>query len=308
MDTKKIFVIDDVGDLFEFISDIFKDYIYMEIIHSKSNTDDLIRNFKTDLNLVLVNQDSIENDLAETIDFVNKYHFFITVPCVILSSDKNVVSNADIMHYPIVAYYLKPVNAIRIKTNILTLLRIFEYNQNVNDISGLPGAEIISRKLIYELVNKSEFSYLFLDLDNFKDYNDYYGFKRGNDVLRFFSHLLQDVISEIGTLDDFIGNIGGDDFVIILKDYRGTEKLCEEIINRFNEGIKNFYNEEDLERKYIEVIDRKGNLSRFPVMGISISVIKYDEFNGRDFDDVYKELMKIKKEVKKINGSAFLIK
>lgn len=308
MDLKKIFIIDDSGDVCEFIKSLFKNDSSIKVICSNSKPNSLLKNFKTDFNLIIINKDGIKHDLRELTGFVKEHLFYLIIPVVVLTSNKEDIYKKNELIFPIITYYLKPLNKKKVITNIKYTLGTFDYNLNINDISGLPCCAIIDRKITYELIEKSEFSFIFLDLDNFKDYNEYYGLKRGNDVILFFSNLLQDIITEIGTIDDFIGHVGGDDFVMILKDYRRSEKICKEVIHRFESGIRDYYDKKDLKNKYIEVIDREGNLKKFPIMGISISVVKYNEFENKTFDEAYKEIMEFKKEVKKINGSAFLIK
>ena len=308
MDVHKILIIDDLGDLCEFMTDVFKDNPRVEIICSKSSEKDLFRNFDRNASLIFINKDEIYNDLLKLNEFIQEYHFYLIIPVVVFSSDKKIVREQKILGFPILMYFLKPLDKEEVFSHVMTALETFDYNLNINDVSGLPCCKIIDRKLTNELSEKSEFSFLFIDLDNFKAYNEYYGLKKGNDVILFFSNLLKDVILNMGTIDDFIGHVGGDDFVIILKDYRNSEKICNEVIRRFEEGIGSFYDEKDLKHNHIEVIDKHGVLKKFPIMGISICAIKYNEFLDKTFDDVYKEIMTIKKEVKKINGSAFLIK
>lgn len=308
MDLKKIFIIDDLGDVCKFIKSLFKNDSSIKVICTNSEPNNLLKNFKTDFNLIIINKDGIKHDLKELTGFVKEHLFYLIIPVVVFTSNKEDIYKQNELLLPIITYYPKPLNKKKILTNIKHILGTFDYNLNINDISGLPCCAIIDRKITYELIEKSEFSFIFLDLDNFKDYNEYYGLKRGNDVILFFSNLLQNIIAEIGTIDDFIGHVGGDDFVMILKDYRHSEKICKEVIHRFESGIRDYYDKKDLKNKYIEITDREGNLKKFPIMGISISVIKYNEFENKTFDDAYKEIMELKKEVKKIDGSAFLIK
>ena len=305
---KKIFIIDDLGDVTKTLKRMFILNRHIEIKSSKSNYEDLFRSFEKDFSLIFINKDGMENDLENITNFIKEHLFYLMIPVVVLSSDKDVVNKKTVLNFPILTYVLKPFNKIKFKASTMSVLGTLDYNLNIDDVSGFPCTHIIERKLYYELKHRTEFSFLFLDLDNFKDFNEYYGLKRGNDILTFFSGIMKDVISELGTLDDFIGHVGGDDFVMILKDYRDSKKICEEVIRRFENGVRDFYDEEDIKNDYIEVTDRTGKLTKFPIMGISICVIKYDEFHGRSFDEVYKDIMVLKKEVKDIRGSAYLIK
>lgn len=107
-------------------------------------------------------------------------------------------------------------------------------------------------------------------------------------------------------MNDFISHIGGDDFVVILNDYRATKLIGDEIIRMFEEHIRDFYEEDDLKNNYIETINRNGELEKIKIMGLSIIALDYKDFTEESLNDVYKKMMKIKKEAKMIDGSVLL--
>lgn len=308
MENKKIFVIDDEGDVLDFVSDAFKDNPEIEIVGSKSDFDELGRKFKRDFSLILVNRDNINNDLRLLTDFIKGHLFYLVIPVLVLTGDEETIKNQNAMYFPILNYLPKSMDKENFRIRIEYVLEIFEYNQNINDISHLPNSDVIDRRVMEEMDRGSEFAFVFLDLDNFKGFNDYYGLYKGNEVLLFLSDTLQDVISEIGTLDDFIGHVGGDDFIIILNDCENVEKIGNEVIRRFDEGISQFYDSKDLDRGYIEILNRSGEVEKIPIMGISIVSVDYTDFNQMSFDEVYRKIMNIKKEAKMVEGSFLLHK
>lgn len=159
-----------------------------------------------------------------------------------------------------------------------------------------------------ELSKNSKFAFIFLDLDNFKVFGEYYGLYQGSQVLLFLSNLLHDTLLKYGSIDDFIGHVGGDDFVIILNDYKRVDLICNEILTQFDKKIVDYYGGDDLKNGYIEVVNMAGEVEKLKVMGISVIAINYMDFKTNTFDEVYKKIMKIKKEAKMIDGSVFLNK
>ncbi|MGB9808464.1 MAG: GGDEF domain-containing protein [Caldanaerobacter sp.] len=180
-------------------------------------------------------------------------------------------------------------------------LNIAKYS---NPLTGLPGNFVIEEK-IREVISKDEpFSLLYFDLNNFKAYNDVYGFEKGDKVLKYVANILERHLYFYK--DSFLGHIGGDDFVAIVKTY-DVEKLCKNIIEEFDYNIRRFYNELDLKRGYIHATDRLGNEGNFPIMGISIAVVNNSNRKFSDVDEVSRIASHIKMECKKYGKSHYII-
>ena len=146
-------------------------------------------------------------------------------------------------------------------------------NRKVSPLTGLPGNMQIQVELKKRILRKEEFAILYFDLDNFKEYNDTYGFLNGDEIIKFTGKTILKVINQHELEDAFVGHIGGDDFVAIISnvDY---EKICKDIIVDFDTNIKTFFNEEDIQRGYLEVANRKGIIEQFPITAISIGVVR----------------------------------
>lgn len=143
---------------------------------------------------------------------------------------------------------------------------------SANPLTGLPGNSIIEQR-IAELIRKGRvFAVLYADLDHFKEFNDQYGFVRGDEVLRFSAMLLAQTLHELGGKESFLGHIGGDDFVLIC-DHENAAPLAAAVIKRFNAAIDQYYDPIDRRAGYIAVPDRAGNLKRFGLMTLSVAVV-----------------------------------
>ncbi len=190
--------------------------------------------------------------------------------------------------------YLGAVSVMSLLNHITNLQ--LRKAHNSNPLTGLPGNLVIEEHLKALLESKEPFAVMYLDLDNFKAYNDKYGFECGDQVLLLTSQIISRSINKSGCTDDFVGHIGGDDFIIITRpEY--VENMSNTIIDLFDREIKNLYNPLDLAKGYIEVKNRRGQPEKFPVVSISIAVIT----NHRPTKITnYLEIAEIAAELKKI--------
>ncbi|WP_371376581.1 GGDEF domain-containing protein [Sporomusa aerivorans] len=166
---------------------------------------------------------------------------------------------------------------------------------NSNPLTGLPGNLVIEDKL-KELIRIDEpFAVMYLDLDNFKAYNDKYGFEHGDKVLLVTAQILSQSIGKAGSADDFLGHIGGDDFIIITKP-ENVPGISASIIDLFDREIRGLYHPDDLVKGYIEGKNRKGQPEHFCIVSISIAVV----FNQRQTFKNYLEIAEIAADLKKL--------
>lgn len=141
-----------------------------------------------------------------------------------------------------------------------------------NPLTGLPG-NIMIESMIQQVVAESpKYAMLYFDLDNFKAYNDVYGFESGDKVIALTSRVIQQVIQENREEKFFIGHIGGDDFIAVLSEWQ-VEDICERILETFDREIRLLYSDADLKRGYILTRNRHGKEERFPLVSLSIAVV-----------------------------------
>ncbi len=147
-----------------------------------------------------------------------------------------------------------------------------EMNLDANPLTRLPGNHAIEKFLLTRIQDGAPFAFCLADIDNFKAFGDRYGYSRGSDVLKRVSTILIETVKTLGAEKDFVGHIGGDDFVIISNPDR-VDKLCGSVINDFDDIIPNYYDENDRQRGFIISKDRKDVKQEFPFMTISIAVV-----------------------------------
>ena len=154
--------------------------------------------------------------------------------------------------------------------------------------------------------NHSKFTVMYLDIDKFKAFTDYYGLYRANLIIKYLANLIVENVVKFGSPDDFIGHVGGDDFVIIFNDYESAKVVGDKIIEDFDLNVPSFYDEEDLENNYISVLNRQGVLQRFGIVTLSVTVLSNEFKDYNSTDEVYKQMMVIKREAKMVGGSILL--
>ncbi|HEY9018945.1 bifunctional diguanylate cyclase/phosphodiesterase [Thiomicrospira sp.] len=142
--------------------------------------------------------------------------------------------------------------------------------QYANPLSGLPGNVPIQKHLQNLIHQKRGFCVFYIDIDHFKAYNDYYSYEQGDDVIRMVSHLVQNTAQRA---DDFIGHIGGDDFILIRTKTDSFADTCDSLLDQFNTQVKSLYKEEDIRNGGIQSQNRAGQIQRFPLMSLSIGVL-----------------------------------
>jgi diguanylate cyclase (GGDEF)-like protein len=143
---------------------------------------------------------------------------------------------------------------------------------SLSPLTQLPGGLQIEYALNAKLASSDQWSLLYLDLDNFKAFNDVYGFLAGNEMILLVGQICQRMVYEFGNSTDFVGHIGGDDFLVMTTPDK-AEILCQKILSYFKQQSSLLYRRDDLERGSISGVDRKGRAYQFPLVSLSIGVV-----------------------------------
>ncbi|MFH1686218.1 MAG: diguanylate cyclase [bacterium] len=186
--------------------------------------------------------------------------------------------------------------------------RVMERNRrdlSINPSSHLPGPAIIEREIDRLLKLKAEFAVAYADLDNFKAYNDYYGYYRGDKVIQLSSRIVKDVVFDL-CREGFVGHIAGDDFIFVLP-HDLVEKACVEIIRAFDTLIPYHYDLEDRERGSIMTKNRRGQEEIFELLTVSIAVLMNRDGEFDHVGEMSKMLADLKTAAKQKSGSNYLV-
>lgn len=175
-----------------------------------------------------------------------------------------------------------------------------------NPLTGLPGNTSILKYIQDKLDRGKEIAIGYVDLDNFKPFNDHYGFARGDEILRALARILTNVVSNQAGERGFVGHIGGDDFVFVCP-MELAEPIAKEIIEEFDRIVPSFLDEEDLARGCFVSEDRQGRICQFPLPSLSIAIVPNKNGRFKHYGEVASVAAQLKKYVKKIPGSTFLV-
>jgi len=168
-------------------------------------------------------------------------------------------------------YIVKPFDTPELLARIRGVLRRTKEMRQQSPLTGLPGNIRIEDEIEERVRTGAQFAILYADLDNFKAFNDHYGFMRGDEVIQFAAGLIQEVAHESGGTNAFVGHVGGDDFVILC-DASKAEIVAELLVRRFDEAVPGWYEQEDRARGHIEVTNRRGEVQAFPFLSISVGI------------------------------------
>lgn len=152
------------------------------------------------------------------------------------------------------------------------LRKLEEMYLDASPLTRLPGGIAIENVVKKRLESRKPMAFCVLDLDNFKAFNDRYGYASGSEVIKETAKIIEAAVRKKGTADDFIGHVGGDDFVVVT-DPEHMRDVSEEIIGEFDRRIPDFYDQRDRELGYIHGKTRQGVEMDFPIMTISIAVV-----------------------------------
>lgn len=256
--------------------------------------------------LIIIDEDTANVNIVEFCKSIRSNEDNSITPIIVISSNKEKEHIIEVLKTDVEYYIKKPINDEYLYYTIKNIVGLLTKNRRISPLTGLPGNVQIQAEMKKRLLNKEIFAILYFDLDNFKAYNDVYGFANGDEIIKFTARTISKHIHQIENSDNFIGHIGGDDFVAIIgrTDY---DKVCKSIIDEYDKFAVDFYNEEDVERGFVEVANRRGIIEQFPLTTLSIAVIEVDSKIYKTTLEIGEIASQIKHKAKEVLGSTYVI-
>jgi len=267
----KILIVDDDSDIRDVLKLTLSEENY-EIIEAKDGEEALSIITSKPLDLVLLDYKMPKVDGRQVCLRIKKDLLLRHLPIIMLTGRGDVNDRVGGMDAGADDYVVKPFEPKELLARIRMILRRTTRDLEANPLTRLPGNVSILNELSKRLENQDKFAVCYIDLDKFKSYNDTYGFKHGDEVIKETARILIRAAEQLGNPDDFIGHIGGDDFVFVTTPEK-SNAICEYIISAFEKTAPSFYNEEDRKNNFITAKDRKGNVEKIPLLSISIGVV-----------------------------------
>jgi PleD family two-component response regulator len=203
-------------------------------------------------------------------------------------------------------YIIKPFDTLELVARVRSTLRRNSEMRAVSPLTGLPGNQRINEEIAVRAAGGPPIAVCHVDLDNFKMFNDCYGWIRGDDVISLLATSLKAAGAEVTGAAPFIGHVGGDDFVVICSPDQ-VEALTNRVLQLFDDGVTGLHDPEDVANGYLVIVDRQGNERRFPLTSVSIGVAVTGRRHYRDHREIVAVATEMKAVAKGIAGSAVAI-
>ncbi|MBD3264202.1 MAG: response regulator [Candidatus Omnitrophica bacterium] len=303
MSKLKILVVDDNPDILDLLEATLS--TEFEVETASTGNEALEKLKQSPPNLLVLDYMLPDMEGPQICKFLRKNPLLINLPVLMLTGKGEVEDKVEGLEAGADDYMLKPFLPQELIARIHMLIRRSSTNLDANPLSRLPGNVTINKEL-EEKINKNEkFALLYLDIDNFKALNDYYGFEKGDSAIKETARILIDVIQKKGETTDFIGHIGGDDFVVITSPEK-AEQIAKEITEAFDKMAPNLFEEKDRIKGYIETKSRDNQIRRFSFPSISIGITSNDRRDFHHTAQVTSVAAETKGLAKKFNGSKYI--
>jgi len=302
--SERILVVDDDRDIARFVElNLSLEGFEVEVAHDGAAALAIATARPPDL--ILLDVMMPEVDGVEVVRRLRAQASTASVPVVMLtakslSADKVVglTAGAD-------DYIVKPFDTLELVARVRTTLRRTADVRSVSPLTGLPGNHRIDLEIATRAATDQPYAVCHVDLDEFKSFNDAYGFLRGDDLLLMLATLLHASAAEAGEPPAFVGHVGGDDFVVVCTPEQ-AEPICQRVLVAFDAGVAAHYDADDRERGYLEVTDRRGELRRHGLVSVSIGVATHVE-GSRDHRAVVAAANEMKGVAKTQDGSVVAV-
>ena len=207
------------------------------------------------------------------------------IPLIIVSKKNAIHDRIQAYENGATDYIIHPFEEKEITTRIKRSIRDTKLALDANPLTHLPGNISIHENLERLLKEKKPFAVAYFDIDHFKSFNDFYGYTQGDQIILLSSHLLLECREKSGDFkkDIFVGHVGGDDFVVIGPE-KTMESFCMNFISQFDASIINYYDPETAKQGFILGRNRKGEMTQFPLISISIAIVINNE--GKKFSHI----------------------
>jgi len=304
MQKTKILIIDDDPDIRDVLMITLSEEGY-EVIEAGDGEEGLKAAQTKNPDLVIVDYKMPKKDGRKVCAELKEDILLSHMPIIMLTGKGEVADKVQGINAGADDYIVKPFEPQELIARIRMIIRRSERDLEANPLTRLPGNVSILNELQQRIDAKTVFSVCYVDLDKFKCYNDTYGFEHGDSVIKETARILIRTRQKVGDPQDFIGHIGGDDFVMITTSKK-TDALCKEIIAEFDKTAPSFYSEEDRNAQCIVAKDRQGAECKVPLLSISIGVVTNAKRAINHVAEVGEIGAELKKKAKALEGSNYV--
>jgi PleD family two-component response regulator len=236
---------------------------------------------------------------------VKRNPFTARIPVLMLTARDDVANKVEAFEAGADDYLAKPFDPRELRARIVALLRIVRREGDRNPTSGLPGGKAIEDEISRRAHLRERFAVCYLDLDNFKPFADTFGFTAADMVIRDMGQAIRGAVEEVGSPHDFVGHIGGDDFVVVTE--KDGREVARECAVRFVDVAVRAVGRETVERGHFMGIDRNGHAREFPIARLSAAVLQVDPDRWISMSHIGSLAAEVKRRAKQRGAGTILV-
>ncbi|MBN1913802.1 MAG: diguanylate cyclase [Candidatus Omnitrophica bacterium] len=303
---KKILIISSDKNLREVLNFCFDGWGY-EVYLEESIGGDITLIKKISPNVIVVDVHSANKLQLEICSLLKNDFMTAFIPVITLINKSQLRQQLLNIKQGVDDYLIKPPDPLDLRVRIDMAIKRSQYSFYVSSLTGFPGGRIIEETIKERIKGGLPFTFGYLDIDNFKYFNDVYGYLEGDKVIMQTAYMLYTVVNNFGNKDDFIGHIGGDDFVFISTPDKYKE-ICQNFIIMFDKLMRFHYSKEDRDQGFIVARDRSRKIQNIPLMSVSVAIVnKTDPQAVKSLIEINERVAEIKRYLKGIPGSKFMV-
>jgi len=302
---KKILIVDDEPSLQEMLKDILS-LADFNVVAANDGKEGLKMVYEQAPDLVIMDCSMPVMDGYEMLERMRQDPLLLHKPVIMLSVRNSEYDEIRGLKLGVDDYITKPFKATLLLARVKAILERKEQSVNANPLTLLSGNETIKSEAEKRIVTGTPFAMLYLDINSFKSFNDKYGFDRGDEVIKATANILLRSSREAGRKGDFIGHIGGDDFIMITAP-DNYEALAHKVIELFDKCIPEYYDEADKKQGFIISVDRENKTRKFNFMTISLAIISTALTKVMHYGQLSGIAAELKKIAKQSDKSTFVV-
>ncbi len=265
----KILLADDSHAIRFLVSEILTNAGFT-VIEAEDGQEAIEKTYKENPDLLILDYEMPKKTGFEVVREVRSRTGYLHTPIIIFTAVTEKSTKLEGLGLDIDDYLTKPADEDEIVARVKLLLKRNKQKMDCNPLTRLPGNPSIQTRIETEIASGRPFAVLYCDLNNFKSFNDKYGFEAGDRVLKTEADLI--VRSAAQDPTSFVGHIGGDDFIVVCS-FDKAESIAKEIVSLTDEKSPSFYNEEDRSNGYMISTNRRGEQEKFKFLSIGIGIV-----------------------------------
>ncbi len=266
---EKILLADDSHAIRFLVSEILTNAGFT-VIQAEDGQEAIEKTYKENPDLLILDYEMPKKTGFDVVKEVRSRTGYLHTPIIIFTAVTDKSTKLEGLGLDIDDYLTKPADEDEIVARVKLLLKRSRQKMDSNPLTHLPGNPSIQARIEREIATGKPFAVLYCDLNNFKSFNDKYGFEAGDRILKTTADIIVNAAKQ--DPESFVGHIGGDDFIAVCA-FDKAEPIAQEIAAQIDKVAPGFYSQEDQAKGYMVSTNRKGELEKFPFLAMGIGIV-----------------------------------